>query len=103
MFTSFLLLFAGIKNILLHVGIASAMIALCLFLAYMSPIGRKTCLWLAFVIGVFVVGETIGIHDEKVRVQAQQAVIESAVDKAVKKAESKASKSTPDPWDNRRY
>lgn len=103
MFTSILLLFAGVKNILLHVGLAGAMIALCLTLAYLSPVGRKTCLWLAFVIAVFVLGEVIGIHDEKVRVQAQQAVIERTVDKAVKKTEAQSSRRASDPWDKRRY
>lgn len=103
MFTTISLFFAGLGHVLAPLGAAGGMIAICLFLAYISPIGRKTCLWLAFVISMFMAGMLTGIHSEKARVEAQQAVIESAVDKAVKKAESKASKSTADPWDNRRY
>lgn len=101
MFTSIALFFAGVKEILLHVGVAGGAIALCLFLAYVSPVGRKTCLWLAFVIGMFLFGEVMGIHDEKVRTNAQEQVVATTVDNAVAKTKTPRSRRAADPWDSR--
>jgi hypothetical protein len=101
MFTSIALFFAGVKEILLHVGVAGGAIALCLFLAYASPVGRKTCLWLAFVIGMFLFGEVMGIHDEKVRVNAQEQVVATTVDNAVAKTKTPRARKATDPWDKR--
>jgi hypothetical protein len=100
MFTSVLLLFAGVKEILLHAGIAIAMISLCLLLAYASPVGRKTCLWLAFVVAVFLFGEIVGIHDEKVRSNAQSQIVSSGVSKAVIETETPKERNARDPWDS---
>lgn len=101
MFTSIELFFAGVKEILLHAGVAGGTIALCLFLAYASPVGRKTCLWLAFVIGMFLFGEIMGIHDEKVRANAQEQVVEQTVDNAVAKTQTQRAQKAKDPWDKR--
>lgn len=99
MWTSIMLLFAGVKEILLHVGVAGVMIALCLLLAYASPVGRKTCLWLAFVIAVFLFGEIVGIHDEKVRTNAQSQIVSTSVSKAVTETTTPAARGARDPWD----
>lgn len=93
------LFFAGLKEILLHVGVATIMAALCVALAYISK--RPACLWLAFVIVIFLFGELVGIHDEKLRVNAQQQVVEQSVNAAVAKTLTPRYKKSSDPWDKR--
>lgn len=97
------LFFAGLKDIFLHLSIAGAAIALCLVLAYFSPVGRKACLYLAFAILLFVVGEVFGLKDEHARAIKQEAAVQTTVDKAVKKTETSRAKKSSDPWDNRNY
>ena len=91
---------AGLAPMLFHLAVGAAAAALCVFLGLYSPLARKDCFLLAFAIIYGLVMEAVGIHDEKVRTQAQEQIVQQSVDSAVQKAQKLQGK---DPWDRGDY
>lgn len=100
MFLALHLAFAGLAPMLAHLLLGAIGAAICVALGLYSPLARKDCFMLAFVIIYGLAMEAVGIHDEKVRVAAQEQVIQQSVDKAVGKATTNGG---TDPWDRGDY
>jgi hypothetical protein len=93
---------AGLSDLIWHWGIGVGLIICILaveyFLGYLPFVQRirKDLLWVAFGIAVFLVGEWLGARDMAARCNAQAAVVEGAVNQAVKDANGNPTK---DKWD----
>ena len=91
---------AGLAPMFWHLAFGAIGCAVCVALGLYAPLARKDCFMLAFVIAYGLAMEALGIHDEKVRVAAQEQVIQQSVDSAVQKAQKLHGK---DPWDRGDY
>lgn len=89
------LFFAGLWPMLWHFGIGGVLVAGALAGAWFLPMFRRDFLWAAAIVVFALVFESIGIHTEKARRDAQEQVIEKRVDDAVKNTDGKK-----DPFDD---
>lgn len=96
------LLFAGTWGFIWQFGLGGALIAGALAGAWFLPMFRRDFLWAAAIVVFALVFESIGIHTEKVRRDAQEQVIEKRVDDAVKNSEDAVNQGKKDPFDDPR-
>lgn len=94
------LFFAGIWSMVWHWGVGIGLVVLLLAAAYFSPILKKFFLAMALGVVLVLVGETIGIHDEKAHRDAEGVVIDKDVANAVDKAKTSHQK---DRWNRPEY
>lgn len=97
------LLLAGLGHLVLHFGIGAVLIALCIFGAIYSPVGKKDFIYAAFCVALALTFWLVGVKDEKRRVAAQEHVVQINVDKAVAKTKTPNAKKSKDPWDRPNY
>lgn len=97
------LFFAGMWDMVWHYGLGIGLIILCVAGAFFSPLFKKDFLYAAVVIAVAMAFETMGVREEKVHCDAQQAVIEKTVTKVVAKTATPKAKTQKDKWDNSKY
>ena len=94
---------AGAGSLLFHWGIGVAIIAICLLLeiftqelgvipgigpflvGILTPL-RKDLLWVAVCTGLCMIVYSLGVHDESKRCVAKAEVVQTTVDKAVRRA-----------------
>ena len=99
----FLTLFNGAWDLIWHQSLGVILIAGFLAAAYFSPVFKKDFFYAAIIVGVFLVAEDIGIHDEHKKVVAQEKVINTDVDKAVQHSVTPKARKSKDPWNNKNY
>lgn len=100
---------AGIWSQVWHWGTCIGLIILMVAAAYFTTsiplIGkyldgaRKDLLWAAFGIAVFLAGQVLGAHDQARKTVAKQIVVDTQVEKVVKKTTSPKFKKMNDRWD----
>lgn len=95
--------FAGLWTMVWHFGLGIGLFILCIAGAVYSPLFKKDFLYAAVVVLVALFFEAVGVHMEKVRRDAQAAVIDKAVDTTVDKTETPQAKRSKDRWDNPKY
>jgi hypothetical protein len=74
-----------------------------LLLAWFSPVFKKDFVWAAIVVAVALVLFNVGVHSEAKRVVAQEAVVNTTVDNAVKRSTTPSVRKSKDPWDRKNY
>lgn len=82
--------FAGLWPMVWHFGLGGVIIGGCLALAWFTPawlpLPRKDLVYIAAIVGTALVFEGVGIRDEAARRDAQEKVVSTHVQDAVKKA-----------------
>ncbi len=92
--------FAGTWDLIWHQGLGIELIICFLLAAYFSPIWRRDFFYAAIIVGVFLLAEDIGIHDEAKHVAAQEQVVDKKITSVVKKAKSSKVQKSNDPWNS---
>ena len=98
-------LFAGLWPILWPILASGGVIVFLLFLAYISPLGKRYFVEAAIVVAIGLGVYQYGIHaaDQRCRSQniATTKVINKVVNKAVSSSKTRKSRSQSDPWNNK--
>lgn len=68
--------------------------------AYFSPVFKKDLFYASLVVAAWMIAEDIGIHDERLRVQAQEQVINKKVDDVVRQSTTPRVRHQKDPWND---
>jgi hypothetical protein len=101
---------AGVWSMVWHWGLGIGVIILLVVAAFFTESipffgrylsgARKDLLWAAAGIGLLLIGQAIGAHDEKKICVARTVVIEKRVTKIVKEVKSPKARKQDDPYDN---
>src|SRR5678809_601795 len=99
---------AGVWNMVWHWGVGVGLIILFVAAAFFTesiPIvgkylkeARKDLLWAAAGVGLLLIGQAIGAHDERKICEARTVVIEKRVTKVVKEVKSPKARKQDDPY-----
>ena len=90
---------AGLAPFIWHIASSLTLIALCLVGAWFLAPFRKWFILLAIWIASILVGYIIGAKNATARCDAQQAIVQSSVDNAVRDAVASPGPVQHDPWD----
>lgn len=93
--------FAGLWSLVWHFGIGIGVIILLCAAAYFSPLGKKWFIIAAVVVAAFVAGEGFGVNLEKRHTDAQAATVTKYVKKVVTGTQTKKSRASTDPWNQK--
>lgn len=87
----------GSASLLVHYGLGGLGVAGLLAAAYFSPVFKKDFVYGAIVVAVGMAVYSVGVHDEKLKRDAQQKAVQDGVTNAVKDAITSTKK---DPYDD---
>jgi hypothetical protein len=96
-------LFDGLWDMIWKEGLGIGLIICFLLAAWFSPVFKKDFFYAAVITGVLLVVFNFGIKSESKHTVAQEKVVNTTVDNAVKRSKTPAVRRAKDPWDNPKY